>query len=290
MTEHDTRKLVSDFYNEIGWKVEDDGFYQNARYEDLRLVSREYIHKCHLRVNRYISQAGKFLLDAGSGPVQWPDYLTYSDGYQYRLCVDTSIVALKEARKRLGNKGLYVVSDVAALPFMTDAFDGLVSLHTLHHIPPEEQPAAYEGLVRVLKPGKSGVVVNAWSSPQLMKKMQPLVLFMDRVNGVVNRVVKKKESHPPNSNETQKLKPTGTFTLHVTPEWLKERLNGKVDFQIRVWRSVSIRFLRSVIQPWLCGRLWLKLLFWLEDRNPVYYGENGQYPLIVIRKPSISNK
>jgi ubiquinone/menaquinone biosynthesis C-methylase UbiE len=270
--------------------VEDDGFYQNARYEDLRLVSREYIHKCHLRVNRYISQAGKFLLDAGSGPVQWPDYLTYSDGYQYRLCVDTSIVALKEARKRLGNKGLYVVSDVAALPFMTDAFDGLVSLHTLHHIPPEEQPAAYEGLVRVLKPGKSGVVVNAWSSPQLMKKMQPLVLIMDRVNGVVNRVVKKKESHPPNSNETQKLKPTGTFTLHVTPEWLKERLNGKVDFQIRVWRSVSIRFLRSVIQPWLCGRLWLKLLFWLEDRNPVYYGENGQYPLIVIRKPSISNK
>jgi SAM-dependent methyltransferase len=290
MTEHDTRKLVSDFYNEIGWKVEDDGFYQNARYEDLRLVSREYIHKCHLRVNRYISQAGKFLLDAGSGPVQWPDYLTYSDGYQYRLCVDTSIVALKEARKRLGNKGLYAVSDVAALPFMTDAFDGLVSLHTLHHIPPEEQPAAYEGLVRVLKPGKSGVVVNAWSSPQLMKKMQPLVLFMDRVNGVVNRVVKKKESPPPNSNETQKLKPTGTFTLHVTPEWLKERLNGKVDFQIRVWRSVSIRFLRSVIQPWLCGRLWLKLLFWLEDRNPVYYGENGQYPLIVIRKPSISNK
>lgn len=290
MTEHDTRKVVSDFYNEIGWKVEDDGFYQNARYEDLRLVSREYIHKCHLRVNRYISQAGKFLLDAGSGPVQWPDYLTYSDGYQYRLCVDTSIVALKEARKRLGNKGLYVVSDVAALPFVTDAFDGLVSLHTLHHIPPEEQPAAYEGLVRVLKPGKSGVVVNAWSSPQLMKKLQPLVLFMDRVNGVVNRVIKKKASHPPNSNETQKLKPTGTFTLHVTPEWLKERLTGKVDFQIRVWRSVSIRFLRSVIQPWLCGRLWLKLLFWLEDRNPVYYGENGQYPLIVIRKPSISNK
>jgi len=290
MTEQEIRKQVSDFYNEIGWKVENDGFYQNARYEDLRPVSREYIHKCHLRVNRYLAPKGKFLLDAGSGPVQWPEYLTYSKDYQYRLCVDTSIVALKEARKRLGDKGLYVVSDVAALPFLADVFDGLVSLHTLHHIPPEEQPAAYEGFVSVLKPGMSGAVVNAWALPPLMKKTQSLVLLMDRVNGILNRGRILNESQPLNVSESQKPKPTGTFTLHVTPEWLKERLTGKVDFQIRVWRSVSVRFLRSVIQPWLCGKLWLKLLFWLEDRYPVYYGENGQYPLIVIRKPSILNK
>ena len=31
---------------------------------------------------------------AGSGPVQWPEYLTYSEGYQYRLCADISITAL----------------------------------------------------------------------------------------------------------------------------------------------------------------------------------------------------
>ena len=290
MTEQEIKQQVSDFYNKIGWKVENDGFYQNARYEDLRPVSREYIHKCHLRVNRYLSPTGKFLLDAGSGPVQWPEYLTYSKDFEYRLCLDTSIVALKEARKRLGEKGLFVVSDVAALPFKADTFDGLVSLHTLHHITPEEQPAAYEGFVRVLKPGRSGVVVNAWVSPHLVKKMQPLVLFMDRVNGFLNRGKKLKASPVPINNETHKPKPTGTFTLHITPEWLKERLTGKVDFQIRVWRSVSVRFLRSVIQPWLLGKLWLKLLFWLEDCNPVYFGENGQYPLIVIRKPSIPNK
>jgi ubiquinone/menaquinone biosynthesis C-methylase UbiE len=290
MTEQEVKQQVINFYNKVGWKVENDGFYQNARYEDLRSVSREYIHKCHLRVNRYLAPTGKFLLDAGSGPVQWPEYLTYSQGFQYRLCLDTSIVALKEARKRLGEKGLYVVSDVASLPFTADVFDGLVSLHTLHHIPLEEQPAAYEGFVRVLKPGRSGVVVNAWVSPQLVKKMQPLVLFMDRVNGFLNRGKKLKASTNPLSNESQKQELTGTFTLHITPEWLKERLTGKVDFQIRVWRSVSVRFLRSVIQPWLLGKLWLRLLFWLEDRYPVYYGENGQYPLIVIRKTPISNK
>jgi hypothetical protein len=55
--------------------------------------------------------------------------------------------------------------------------------------------------------------------------------------------------------------------------------------EILVWRSVSVRFLRNLIHPWLAGRLWLRLLFWLEERQPHYFGENGQYPLIIIRKP-----
>ena len=83
MTEQEIKQQVIDFYNKVGWKVENDGFYQNARYEDLRAVSREYIHKCHLRVNRYLAPNGKFLLDAGSGPVQWPEYLTYSHGFAF---------------------------------------------------------------------------------------------------------------------------------------------------------------------------------------------------------------
>jgi hypothetical protein len=32
------------------------------------------------------------------------------------------------------------------------------------------------------------------------------------------------------------------------------------------------------------GRLWLRLLFGLEERFPHFFGEKGQYPLIVIRK------
>lgn len=289
MAEDRIKQQVSNFYNEIGWKLESDGFYQNARYEDLRPVSREYIHKCHLRVNRHLSPSGKYLLDAGSGPVQWPEYLTYSENYQYRVCLDISIVALKEARKRLGDKGLFVVSDVANLPFQSDCFDGLVSMHTLHHIPPEEQPAAYEGFGRVLKAGKTGVVINAWTAPAFMQKMQPLVNLMDRINGLLTRGQRNKiSSEKPVSAPA--AKPTGTFTLHITPEWLKEKLLGKVDFDIYVWRSASVRFLRSVIQPWNLGRFWLKVLYNREEKNPGYYGENGQYPMIVIRKPASGSK
>src|SRR5512140_3054085 len=100
-----TKQQVREFYDRIGWSQAGDGLYQNARYEDLRLVSREYIHCCHMRVSRHLATSGRFLLDAGSGPVQWPDYLEYSKGYDYRVCADISISALKEARGRLKELG-----------------------------------------------------------------------------------------------------------------------------------------------------------------------------------------
>src|SRR5512142_3451825 len=89
----DIKQQVRDFYNQVGWKEVGEGLYQNARYEDLRPVSREYIHRCHMRVKRQIASRGDILLDAGSGPVQWPDYLTYSEDYRYRLCADISLTA-----------------------------------------------------------------------------------------------------------------------------------------------------------------------------------------------------
>jgi hypothetical protein len=42
--------------------------------------------------------------------------------------------------------------------------------------------------------------------------------------------------------------------------------------------------MRWFVRPRLGGRALLKVVFWLEDRFPRFFGENGQYPLIVIRK------
>ncbi len=73
---------MREFYDRVGWQMVSGEVYQNAEYEDLRPVSRDYIHKCHLRINRHLAPEGDFLLDAGSGPVQYPEYLTYSEGYK----------------------------------------------------------------------------------------------------------------------------------------------------------------------------------------------------------------
>ena len=270
-----TKQQVREFYDQIGWSQVGEGLYQNARYEDLRPVSRDYIHNCHLRVNRHLAPRGDFLLDAGSGPVQWPEYLTYSENYRFRVCADISITALKEAHKRLGDKGLVVVADIANLPFKPETFDGAVSMHTIHHLPLTEHKRAYLELTRVLKTGRSAAIINGWHNPLLMRMAEPFIALGRALSG---RSAKQKKNWAEEDDQA------GTFVEKMTPRWLKNELNGAVNFQIYPWRSLSPRFMRWFVRPKLGGKTFLKFVFWLEERFPRFFGENGQYPLIVIRK------
>ena len=255
-----TRQQVREFYDEIGWSQAGDGLYQNARYEDLRAVSRDYIHKCHLRVNRHLAASGDLLLDAGSGPVQWPEYLTYSEGYRYRVCADLSITALREARRRLKARGLYVVADIAALPFKPAAFDGAVSMHAIHHLPLAEHKRAYLEMQRILRPGRRAVVINGWHAPPLMRMAEPFIRLGRLLSG---RSAKRKKDWAAEQDQA------GTFVRKMTPRWLKQELKGAVHFRIYAWRSLSPRFMRWFVRPRLGGRALLGLIFRLEERFPV---------------------
>ncbi len=280
------KQQVQEFYNQVGWQQLSEGVYQNAAYEDLRPVSRDYIHKCHLRVLRYLKPSGRFFLDAGSGPIQYMEYLEYSRQYQRRVCVDISILALQEARHRIGDHGLYVVADVANLPFKADSFDGGVSLHTIHHLPASEHPQAYTELVRVLVDDATAVVVNGWTDPPLMK------LFGWPV-GWVKAWREKRAARAANADDDPQrarelLDQAGTFVSKNDAAWLKREVGGRLPqgthLEIWCWRSLSVAFLRSFINERLGGRWLLRGIFWLEERFPHFFGERGQYPLIVIRR------
>jgi SAM-dependent methyltransferase len=289
--ETEIKQQVRDFYDQVGWQEVSEGVYQNARYEDLRPVSREYIHKCHLRVARHLAPQGRFLLDAGSGPIQYPEYLDYSQGYHARICVDISAVALLEARRRIGDvqsggQGLFVVADIANLPFCAGCFDGVVSLHTIHHLPQDEHKFAYRELFRVLELDRSAVVVNGWDSAPLMRLFNPVIRWANRLRWYVSRNHVTDDIQLPNKGRTitTKNKPKGTYVIKNTPAHLKKEIGSDIPMTILVWRSVSVRFLRALIHPRLGGRLLLRLLYWLEERFPNFFGENGQYPLIVLLK------
>ena len=283
----DIKQEVREFYDQVGWQEVGDGVYQNARYEDLRLVAREYIHRCHLRVNRHLKPSGRYLLDAGSGPIQYPEYLTYSEGYQFRVCADISHVALIDARKRAGEQhALCVVADVAHLPFAPDVFDGLVSLHTLHHLPQDEHIPAYQELYRVLKVDSTGVVVNGWGDALIPRRLLKPMRWTNRLIGILRRIFGiQAPQHPAKLSPTpESEKRKSTFVRKYDAEWLNEQLASLMDFDIYVWRGVSVKHLRTFVHSDFGGRQLLRLLFWLEERAPRYFGENGQYPLVVIRK------
>lgn len=286
--ESEIKQRVRDFYDQVGWHEVSEGIYQNARYEDLRPVSRQYIHRCHLRVRRHLLPTGRFLLDAGSGPIQYPEYLEYSKGYQYRVCADISIVALQEARKRTGDHGLFVVCDVANLPFKSGVFDGVVSLHTIHHLPFEEHKRAYLDLQRVMKPGSTGVVVNGWgwASP-ITKLTDAASRLVERVQNRLKRSRKLDVDPQPEQKSEQAqpagAQPIGTFVKKENPQWLVREVGGEIPLSIWVWRSVNVRFLRTFCHGWT-GRLLLKVIYRLEEWFPHFLGKYGNYPLIVIEK------
>ena len=271
-SDNEVKRQVREFYNQVGWQEISDGVYQNARYEDLRPVVQEYIHRCHVRVARYLAPSGRYLLDAGSGPIQYPEYLEYSRDYQKRVCADISHTALRAARKRIGEKGLFVVADVSRLPFANNVFDGVVSLHTIHHLPEDDHVPAYLELHRVLAPERTAAVVNGWDSSPLMDRMDKLKSRMKGRKG------------KPHKNSSALEKQVGTHVVKHDAPWLHRQLEGKFDYKVKVWRTASTNVLRFFIREKWYGRQWLRLLFWLEERFPRFFGERGLYPMVVIQK------
>jgi ubiquinone/menaquinone biosynthesis C-methylase UbiE len=284
VADSDVKREVREFYDRVGWQEASDGFYQNASYEDLRPVSHEYIHKCHLRVLRHLAPSGHLLLDAGSGPIQYPEYLEYSRSYRYRVCADISLVALREARKRLGDRGLYVVCDIARLPFKPHAFESLVSLHTIHHLPPEEHIRAYQELYRTLASSGKGVIVNGWDNPPLQRIMNICINFFNRLCALFRREAKGVTTAQPPSNPTAQSPARGTYVRKHDVSWLQKEIASRMPVSIWCWRSVSVSFLRTFIHQRSAGRLILRAIYALEELFPHFFGKNGQYPLIVLTK------
>jgi SAM-dependent methyltransferase len=287
------RQEVREFYDQVGWQSMGETTYQNARYEDLRLVTRRYIHDCHLRVARYLSSSGFYFLDAGSGPIQYPEYLEYSRDYRYRVCADISMTALHEARKRIGDHGLYVLADIANLPFKEDCFDGIVSLHTIHHLAEIEQLQAYLELYRVLARQRTAVVVNGWSKSSILSIFEPLIRLANWIRSQVDRENRLERggslSGSGNGRRGERThsgesRPKGTFSSHNDLDWVRRQVASRIPVEIYVWRTVSVRFTRALIHPRLAGASMLRFLYALEERFPKFFGEHGKYPLILIQK------
>jgi hypothetical protein len=136
-------------------------------------------------------------------------------------------------------------------------------------------------------------IVNGWTNAPLMMRLQKFMGRMRRLHSWWQRKVKKEDqpaptvaaSLPNEAAEPGETPPASTFVQKLNAEWLTQALADRMPFEIFVWRSVSVAFLRSVIYPEWAGRFWLKLLYGLEEIFPRWLGRIGQYPLVVVSKP-----
>jgi SAM-dependent methyltransferase len=224
------------------------------------------------------------LLDVGSGPIQYPEYLEYSRGFSHRVCLDISRRALNEARARIGAHGRFVVGDLAYLPFRAGSFDGAVCLHTVHHLPGEQHRRAFEEIERSLAPAGQAVVVQSWGERSGFMRLARLPIGM--AFGLIRayRRVRGLPAEIDATESTASRQPSRTFTRAPDYGWVRSTLSRLAGLDVRVWRSVSTSFLRALIHRRLWGGAWLRLIYALEEAAPRFLGRHGQYAMILFHK------
>lgn len=147
------QQSVKQWYDEFRWLRNESGIYNDTVLFSQQSLTAHgaYELASHVSLLDRLS-GGDFVLDAASGSIAHPENLTYSWFYKYRVCVDISLTALREAQAKLEGKGFCCMANICQLPFREGVFDGVVSAYTIQHIAESQQSEAVAELYRVLKP------------------------------------------------------------------------------------------------------------------------------------------
>jgi hypothetical protein len=82
---------------------------------------------------------------------------------------------------------------------------------------------------------------------------------------------------------TGKSAPRKLLYFHAHPyEYFKKSL--PFGFQLKVWRTVSVPFMKVYIHKSLFGKQILNWLYKREEKNPEKFGLKGEYPMLVFEK------
>lgn len=282
----DEKLRVQEFYDEFGWQEHENGTLGDTQcFVDDRPLSREYLRRCNLRVNEHLPAGGTYLLDAGSGAIALPEYLTYSDSFEKRICVDLSMAGLLQARQKLGDRGVYILGDITNLPLQENSVDAVVSLHNLYHVPADEQLQALRELHRVLRPGHKALVVYSWGHRALGRRLRNLPNSLLRLARLPVRVWRR-------LRRGSRATPVGQarrnrslyYHTHARRYFVTALREFGIDLQILAFQSVHKDFTTRWVRPGLLGGPLVACLYACESRFPRLLGRIGQYPLFVIRK------
>lgn len=150
----ETKSSVRRWYDEFGWQKNAQGIYYDSAVfsQNAPIGNGLYELLSHLRVIERLA-GGEWLIDAASGAIAHPEYLTYSWFYKRRVCIDFSLTALREAATKLRPTDYCCQADICNLPFRDDVFQGGISGYTIQHFPESQQAVGIRELYRVLDRG-----------------------------------------------------------------------------------------------------------------------------------------
>lgn len=98
-------------------------------------------------------RGGHRILEVGFG--SGVTFLNLNEKYKeiHGLDLNADIYAVSNVFKKLGIQTFLKSGSVLSMPYPDNYFDGVLLISILEHLKPEEQPAAFREIWRVLKPG-----------------------------------------------------------------------------------------------------------------------------------------
>jgi SAM-dependent methyltransferase/uncharacterized protein YbaR (Trm112 family) len=274
------KSVVQSFYDDFGWVKNVGGqFNDTSEFTVPREIARKYRVTCNRRISGHLS-GGTSLLDVASGAIPHPEYLDFSRNYQVRICVDFSIRALREAREKLGERGLYILGDITRLPLAAGAVDAAISLHTIYHVPETEQSRAVDELIRVCKPGGRVIVVYTWATSAAMTTAFRIREFF----GSLKRLGRRDTSASANAEGSGKPDIPPLYFHPQDHDWFEREVASRHDVRLLVWSATSQMFQVRFLSDNKVGRAILRIVVALENAFPRLAGRFGQYPMFVFDK------
>jgi ubiquinone/menaquinone biosynthesis C-methylase UbiE len=279
MSKEDIEGGVAKFYDECWTELNtlDDSQATNKAYskwEDVRDCSREYARLCRLRLLRHLPRNGEAMLDAGSGPLLFKEYVEYSRNFDKRYCVDLSAIALREAQKKLGERGLYLQGSILDIPLQNDFFDSAISVLTIFNIHKDEQETAVRRMLQVTKPDAPVIIV--YCSEETFPSW--LAGWLTGRHRRLRRIAAKQATKPGKVKRERDL----YYYRHPVSWW--RRFEDVADVEILPWATLDPTVQKTFVPDNKLGSWMLDILFKLEDRFPHFLGRNSTYPMIILRK------
>lgn len=265
---------ISNFYNTVGWKTEGEITESARMWEDLREHAKAYVRKCRLRVLRHIPESGVNILDMASGPIQFKEYLEYSKNFKKRYCVDLSSRALEDAKRKIGDHGVFLYGSFFDIPLEENFFDCTISLLTIFNIDKDKQEAAVRKLIRVTKPGKPVIIVYR----------NPCTIVSFFWSSLPVRALRRAKSFLKTPETVPRQDKDSILYFYAHPIGWWNRFGDVASVKILPWRSFTADIQKAVIPNNKLGSKMLDALFALEERFPDCFAKYFSYPMIILTK------
>jgi ubiquinone/menaquinone biosynthesis C-methylase UbiE/uncharacterized protein YbaR (Trm112 family) len=271
------RERVFNYYNNINYyDAGGQQVYADAgKFVDFRSFLLPYTQHGFANAGRYLLTTGKYFIDVASGPVAFKEYVELANGFETRICVDSSASALMQAQKNLAlhdQKGIFVCGDMAQLPVKDNVADAVICQHALFHVQKNLQQKALSELIRIAKPGCRTAIVYDWFYHSWFMNMAlgPVQLY---------RIAR----HFAGKLYARWFKKNTLYFFSHSPRWFYRNNPGK-KMNIYVWRSINIYFSRLYLHEKFFGKKLIRYIWKLEEKYPEKMGLLGEYAVIVIEK------